>query len=202
MAILARVLEHAGFRVAVLSQPDWHSCVPWRQFGRPRLFFGISAGNMDSLINHYTANKKVRNDDAYSPGGRIGLRPIAPRCPIATAPVRRFPACRSWPAASRRRCAGWPITTTGVTPFAGLSCSTARPTCSFTAWASKRLSRSPGGWRRERRSRICAICAAWRICWGRRSRMRFLPPPLWGKAHTPTPALPHKGGGRKRGSAH
>jgi uncharacterized radical SAM protein YgiQ len=75
MAILHRVLEAAGFRVAMLSQPDWHSCEPWRQFGRPRLFFAISAGNMDSLINHYTANKKVRNDDAYSPGGRIGLRP-------------------------------------------------------------------------------------------------------------------------------
>src|SRR5881398_1761778 len=75
MAILTRVLEAAGFRVGVLSQPDWHSCEPWRQFGRPRLFFAVSAGNMDSLINHYTANKKVRNDDAYSPGGRIGLRP-------------------------------------------------------------------------------------------------------------------------------
>jgi uncharacterized radical SAM protein YgiQ len=75
MAILGRVLEAAGFRVAILSQPDWHSCEPWRQFGPPRLFFGISAGNMDSLINHYTANRKVRNDDAYSPGGRIGLRP-------------------------------------------------------------------------------------------------------------------------------
>src|SRR3712207_982566 len=75
MAILARVLEGAGFRVAVLSQPDWRTCEPWRQFGRPRLFFAVSAGNMDSMINHYTANKKVRNDDAYSPGGRIGLRP-------------------------------------------------------------------------------------------------------------------------------
>ncbi len=75
MAILHRVLERAGFRVAILSQPDWKSCEPWRQFGRPRLFYGISAGNMDSLINHYTASKKVRNDDAYSPGGRIGLRP-------------------------------------------------------------------------------------------------------------------------------
>src|SRR5881392_950071 len=75
MAILHRVLERAGFRVAMLSQPDWQSCQPWRQFGRPRLFFAISAGNMDSMINHYTANKKVRNDDAYSPGGRIGLRP-------------------------------------------------------------------------------------------------------------------------------
>src|ERR1700756_2598766 len=75
MAILGRVLEAAGYRVAILSQPDWHSCEPWRQFGRPRLFFAVSAGNMDSLINHYTANRKVRNDDAYSPGGRIGLRP-------------------------------------------------------------------------------------------------------------------------------
>src|SRR5437870_4841409 len=75
MAILHRVLERAGFRVAILSQPDWKSCEPWRQFGRPRLFFAVSAGNMDSMINHYTANKKVRNDDAYSPGGRIGLRP-------------------------------------------------------------------------------------------------------------------------------
>src|SRR5262245_17666019 len=75
MAILGRVLEAEGFRVALLSQPDWRSCAPWRQFGRPRLFFGVSAGNMDSLINHYTANKKVRNDDAYSPADRIGLRP-------------------------------------------------------------------------------------------------------------------------------
>src|SRR5437899_2483687 len=74
-ALLTRVLEAEGFRVAVLAQPDWRSCGPWRQFGRPRLFFAVSAGNMDSLINHYTANKKVRNDDAYSPGGRIGLRP-------------------------------------------------------------------------------------------------------------------------------
>ena len=75
MAILARVLESAGFRVGMVCQPDWRSVEPWRTFGAPRLFFAISAGNMDSMINHYTANRKVRNDDAYSPGGRIGLRP-------------------------------------------------------------------------------------------------------------------------------
>ena len=75
MALLGRLLESAGFRVAILSQPDWRSCEPWRRLGRPRLFFGISAGNMDSMINHYTANRKVRNDDAYSPNGQIGLRP-------------------------------------------------------------------------------------------------------------------------------
>ncbi len=98
MAILGRVLEAAGFRVAILSQPDWHSCEPWRQFGRPRLFFGISAGNMDSLINHYTANKKVRNDDAYSPGGRIGLPPgpghVALLPPGAGGLSRRAGDCR------------------------------------------------------------------------------------------------------------
>jgi uncharacterized radical SAM protein YgiQ len=91
MAILGRVLEEAGFRVALLSQPDWRSCEPWRQFGRPRLFFAISAGNMDSLINHYTANKKVRNDDAYSPGGRIGLRPDRATLPYCHRAREAFP---------------------------------------------------------------------------------------------------------------
>jgi uncharacterized radical SAM protein YgiQ len=91
MGILARVLEAAGFRVAVLSQPDWRSAAPWRIFGRPRLFFGISAGNMDSMINHYTANKKVRNDDAYSPGGRIGLRPDRATMPYCQRAREAFP---------------------------------------------------------------------------------------------------------------
>jgi uncharacterized radical SAM protein YgiQ len=91
MAILARSLEAAGFRVAVLSQPDWRSCEPWRQFGRPRLFFAVSAGNMDSLINHYTANRKVRNDDAYSPGGRIGLRPDRATLPYCHRAREAFP---------------------------------------------------------------------------------------------------------------
>lgn len=75
MALLGRLLESEGFRVAILSQPDWKNCRAWRTFGRPRLFFAVSAGNMDSMINHYTANRKVRNDDAYSPGGQIGRRP-------------------------------------------------------------------------------------------------------------------------------
>ncbi|MGH7135552.1 MAG: YgiQ family radical SAM protein, partial [Pirellulales bacterium] len=75
MALLGRLLEAEGFRVAILSQPDWRSCEAWRTFGKPRLFFAVSAGNMDSMINHYTANRKVRNDDAYSPGGQIGRRP-------------------------------------------------------------------------------------------------------------------------------
>jgi len=91
MGILGRVLEAAGFRVAILSQPDWRSALPWRQFGPPRLFFGISAGNMDSMINHYTASKKVRNDDAYSPGGRIGLRPDRATIPYCQRAREAFP---------------------------------------------------------------------------------------------------------------
>ena len=81
MSILGRTLEAAGFRVGIVSQPDWTNCDAWREFGRPRLFFAISGGNMDSMINHYTANRKVRNSDAYSPGGRIGLRPD--RCTLS-----------------------------------------------------------------------------------------------------------------------
>ncbi len=75
MAILGRILVAAGFRVGIVSQPNWQSVADWQRFGKPRLFFAVSAGNMDSMINHYTANRKVRNDDAYSPGGRIGMRP-------------------------------------------------------------------------------------------------------------------------------
>ncbi len=91
MGILGRVLEAAGYRVAILPQPDWRSADPWREFGRPRLFFGISAGNMDSMINHYTASKKVRNDDAYSPGGRIGLRPDRATMPYCQRAREAFP---------------------------------------------------------------------------------------------------------------
>jgi uncharacterized radical SAM protein YgiQ len=78
MAILGRWLETHGFRVAILSQPQWQSAEAWRELGRPRLFYAVSAGNMDSMINHYTANRKRRNADAYSPGGEIGLRPDRP----------------------------------------------------------------------------------------------------------------------------
>ncbi|MFG0320324.1 MAG: YgiQ family radical SAM protein, partial [Planctomycetota bacterium JB042] len=75
MAILGRVLEAAGFRVAILSQPDWTDAAPFRSLGRPRLFFAVGAGNMDSMLNRYTAQRKPRSDDAYSPGGVAGRRP-------------------------------------------------------------------------------------------------------------------------------
>jgi uncharacterized radical SAM protein YgiQ len=75
MAIVGRVLEAHGLRVGIIAQPDWHSAEPFRALGAPRLFFGITAGNMDSMVNRYTAEKRVRSDDAYTPGGQGGQRP-------------------------------------------------------------------------------------------------------------------------------
>ncbi len=75
VAIISRVLEAAGFRVAILSQPDYKSCEEFREFGRPRLGFLVTAGNIDSMVAHYTAAKKKRSSDYYSPGGKIGARP-------------------------------------------------------------------------------------------------------------------------------
>src|SRR6202140_203862 len=75
MAIIGRVLEAQGLRVGIIAQPDWHSAEALRALGAPRLFFGITAGNMDSLVNRYTADRRVRSDDAYTPGGGGGKRP-------------------------------------------------------------------------------------------------------------------------------
>lgn len=78
-AVIGRVLEAAGYRVAIVPQPDWHGDYrDFRKLGRPRLFFGVSPGAMDSMVNHYTANRRRRSDDAYTPGGRFGARPDMP----------------------------------------------------------------------------------------------------------------------------
>jgi uncharacterized radical SAM protein YgiQ len=74
-ALIGRFLEGRGFRVGVLAQPDWRSAEPFRLLGRPRLFFGVTAGNLDSMLNRLTAQKKNRREDQYSPGGRTALRP-------------------------------------------------------------------------------------------------------------------------------
>jgi uncharacterized radical SAM protein YgiQ len=75
MAIVGRLLEANGFRVGIIAQPDWQSREAFEQLGKPNLYFGVAAGNMDSMINRYTADKKVRNDDAYTPHGVGGKRP-------------------------------------------------------------------------------------------------------------------------------
>ena len=75
MALVGRLLESQGFRVGIISQPDWKSAEPFRALGRPRLFFGLTAGNMDSLVNRYTADRKIRSEDAYTAGAEAGKRP-------------------------------------------------------------------------------------------------------------------------------
>ena len=75
MALIGRLLESQGFRVGIISQPDWHSAAPFRALGKPNLYFGITAGNMDSMINRYTADRKPRSEDAYTANGEPNKRP-------------------------------------------------------------------------------------------------------------------------------
>src|SRR5882672_66690 len=80
MAIIGRVLEAQGFKVGIIAQPDWHNTRDFEALGAPRLFFGVTGGNMDSMVNRYTSDRRVRSDDAYTPGGLGGKRPD--RCVI------------------------------------------------------------------------------------------------------------------------
>ncbi len=75
MAVIGRMLEAQGFRVGIIAQPDWQTAEPYKLLGKPNLFFGVTAGNMDSMINRYTADRKIRSDDAYTPGDIGGKRP-------------------------------------------------------------------------------------------------------------------------------
>jgi uncharacterized radical SAM protein YgiQ len=75
MALVGRLLESQGFRVGIIAQPDWNRVESFQVLGKPNLYFGVTAGNMDSLVNHYTADRKIRSDDAYTPHGEAGKRP-------------------------------------------------------------------------------------------------------------------------------
>ena len=75
MALIGRLLEAQGFRVGIISQPDWTSAKDFGKLGRPKLFFGVTGGNMDSMVNRYTSDKKIRSNDAYTPDGAAGKRP-------------------------------------------------------------------------------------------------------------------------------
>ena len=75
-AVIGRILEAEGLKVALVPQPNWRDDLrDFKKMGRPRMFFAVSAGNMDSMVNHYTANKRLRSDDAYSPDGKPNMRP-------------------------------------------------------------------------------------------------------------------------------
>ena len=90
-AIIARVLEAEGYRVAVLAQPDWHSAAAFRAMGKPRYGVFIGGGNIDSMVAHYTAAKKRRSVDLYSPGGKMGLRPDRPTIVYTNRAREAFP---------------------------------------------------------------------------------------------------------------
>ncbi|MEG2583231.1 MAG: YgiQ family radical SAM protein, partial [Oscillospiraceae bacterium] len=74
-AIISRILESYGYTVGIIAQPDWHTCDDFKRLGKPRLGFLVASGNIDPMVNHYTASKKFRNTDLYSPGGESGHRP-------------------------------------------------------------------------------------------------------------------------------
>ena len=78
-AVIGRIIEDEGFRVAIIPQPNWQDDLrDFRKLGKPKFFFGVTAGNMDSMVNHYTASRRLRSDDAYTPGGKSGFRPDYP----------------------------------------------------------------------------------------------------------------------------
>ncbi|MFB1011671.1 MAG: YgiQ family radical SAM protein, partial [Thiopseudomonas sp.] len=91
MAVIGRVLEAQGFRVGIISQPDWRSADDFMQLGKPNLFFGVAAGNMDSMINRYTADRKVRSDDAYTAGAEGGKRPDRASIPYSQRCKEAYP---------------------------------------------------------------------------------------------------------------
>ena len=145
-AIIARVLEHEGYRVAVLAQPDWHSADAFRAMGRPRYGVMIGGGNIDSMVAHYTAAKKSAARRTFTPpatGWACG--PTARPSYTPTAAARPSAISPSSLADWRRACAALRTTTTGTIRSAARSFLTRRPTCSFTAWANTPHARSRAG---------------------------------------------------------
>ena len=130
-AVIGRVLEARGYRVGIISQPDWHSAEPFKALGRPRLAALITAGNLDSMLSEKTAAKKIRNTDSYSPGGRNGLLSFMPTA--CGKPTRMFLLLS---AVLKPACAALPITIIGQIKCVILFSSTARQTCSAMAWGN------------------------------------------------------------------
>lgn len=138
MAIIGRLLEAQGFRVGIIAQPDWTSAEDFRRLGKPRLFFGVTGGNMDSMVNRYTADRRIRSTDAYTPDREPNRRPD--RC-VTVYAHRCREAYKDVPivlGGLRRACAASPTTTTGPTVCAVRCWWMPRPTCWCTATASGR----------------------------------------------------------------
>ena len=112
--VIGRVLEAQGFRVGIIAQPDWTNVESFRVLGKPTIAWGVTAGNMDSMINRYTADRKIRSDDAYSPDNQPNKRPtVLLRCTVSVV-VKPFQMCLFYWAGLKARCVGLHITTIGL----------------------------------------------------------------------------------------
>ena len=150
-AVIGRTLEAAGFRVAIIPQPDWHGDFrDFKKLGRPRLFFGIAPGCMDSMVNKYTANRRLRSEDAYSPDGRHDMRPEYPTIVYTKILKQLFPdvpVVLGGIEASLRR----------LTHFDyWQDCLKKCILCDSTVWARNLLWNWPGNWQRALPSVISA----------------------------------------------
>lgn len=136
-AVIGRTLQAAGYRVAIVPQPNWQDDLrDFRKLGIPRLFFGISAGAMDSMVNHYTAARRRRADDAYTPGGRHGARPDYPTIVYSEILKSYSRTFLSWWAALRPRFGAYLITTIGKIACVPPYYWTAKLIYWYTEWAN------------------------------------------------------------------
>lgn len=120
-AIISRLLESRGYRVGIIPQPDWRKKESVQVFGAPRLGFLVSAGNMDSMVNHYTVSRKHRQKDSYSPGGEMGLRPDMPTVVYSNLIRQTYKHTRSYWEGSRQAFVVLPIMTIGRIRYAAAS---------------------------------------------------------------------------------
>jgi uncharacterized radical SAM protein YgiQ len=142
MALVGRLLEAQGFRVGIIAQPDWRDASAFKALGRPTLYFGVTGGNMDSMVNRYTSDRRLRHNDSYTPDGEGGKRPDRAAI-VYSQRVRE--AYKDVPimlgGIESRRCAASPITITGRTRCAARFSSTPRPIFCSTATPSAPSSR-------------------------------------------------------------
>jgi len=143
MAVIGRTLEAQGFRVGIIDQPDWQSADPFRALGKPNLFFGVTAGNMDSMINRYTADRKFAPTMPTPRAGKAGRVQTAQHLFTRSDAVRRTKTCPLSSAASRVLCAGSRTTITGKTKFADPWLLTQSVTSCCTVMPSEPSSKSP-----------------------------------------------------------
>ena len=129
MALVGRLLEAQGFRVGIIAQPDWHSAKAFRALGKPNLFFGATAGNMDSMVNRYTSDRKIRSDDAYTPNAEPNKRPDRAVVVYAQRCREAYPDANVVIGSIEAVCAGLRTTIIGRTRFGVRCCPIRRQTC-------------------------------------------------------------------------